>query len=274
MATPGDPSPADSSSSLDVLGGSSIDAVRAEIEAILAADESVLGEVFRRTRAGETPAQIQAARRLAYPNFVYNYLRTVEALLGTELPAAPTVALGVARTFRRILKRTDLSVSARGVLQAKLAFLELAGTNEVARVAEDVEARGRTSDAEARAIPGIYVYALPHYIRFPYDVDSGRTLFKVGRSDRPVIQRFREQTRTTALPEDPVLLRIYPADSDGGVLRERQFHTLLEAADHARSSARTGGTEWFLTTITFLDAIAATLGMEVVEVNDTVVDAV
>jgi hypothetical protein len=48
-----------------------------------------------------------------------------------------------------------------------------------------------------------------HYLRFPYDQLSGRTLMKVGRSDRDVIKRFREQIRTTALPEEPVLLRIY-----------------------------------------------------------------
>jgi hypothetical protein len=81
-----------------------------------------------------------------------------------------------------------------------------------------------------------------------------------------VIRRFREQIRTTALPEDPVLLRVYPTSETDALEKERTFHRLLEAADHDRSSARTGGTEWFLTSLKFLDEIAVTLALEVDEV--------
>jgi hypothetical protein len=49
---------------------------------------------------------------------------------------------------------------------------------------------------------------------------------------------------------------------------ERTFHRLLEAADHDRSQARTGGTEWFLTSVRFLDEIANTLRLKVREVID------
>jgi hypothetical protein len=134
--------------------------------------------------------------------------------------------------------------------------LEERAANLVARAEEDQEAKEATEVAEAEAVPGIYVYTLPHYWRYPYDEDSGRTLLKVGRSDRSVIQRFRDQTRTTALPEDPVLLRIYVTVGEEAVRWERQFHDLLTAADHDRSTARTGGTEWFLTSLKFLDALA------------------
>jgi hypothetical protein len=41
---------------------------------------------------------------------------------------------------------------------------------------------------------------------------------------------------------------------------------LLEAADHGRSTARTGGTGWFLTSVRFLDEIAQTLEFEIQEV--------
>jgi hypothetical protein len=117
-------------------------------------------------------------------------------------------------------------------------------------------------------VTGIYVYALPHYLRHPYDEESNRTLLKVGRSDRSVMRRFREQTRTTALPEEPVLLRIYPSSPEEAVKAERHFHELLEAADHARSRARTGGTEWFLTSLRFLDALADLMGLEARRVYD------
>jgi hypothetical protein len=49
---------------------------------------------------------------------------------------------------------------------------------------------------------------------------------------------------------------------------ERTFHRLLEAADHDRSKARTGGTEWFLTSVKFLDEVAAKFKLEVREVAD------
>lgn len=88
---------------------------------------------------------------------------------------------------------------------------------------------------------------------------------KVGKSDRDVITRFREQTRTTALPEEPVLLRIYEITNSSSELTEaeRVFHSLLEAADHDRSTARTGGTEWFLTSLKFLDKVGDTLKMKI-----------
>jgi hypothetical protein len=82
-----------------------------------------------------------------------------------------------------------------------------------------------------------------------------------------VIRRFREQTRTTALPEDPVLLRIYVTEADT-IEKERVFHRMLEAADHDRSQARTGGTEWFLTSVRFLDELAGILGMEIRDVAE------
>jgi len=45
---------------------------------------------------------------------------------------------------------------------------------------------------------------------------------------------------------------------------EKRFHSLLEAADHDRSAARTGGTEWFLTSLKFLDEIGSTLNLKII----------
>jgi len=50
--------------------------------------------------------------------------------------------------------------------------------------------------------------------------------------------------------------------------RRARFHRLLESADHARSTARTGGNEWFLTSVRFLDEIANTLGLERQDVGE------
>jgi hypothetical protein len=242
--------------------------VQEELIQILKADTSLLGEVYRRLDAGETAADIQAARGAANPNFVWHYERIIKELLTGDLPTGPSVALHHARRFRSILKSLSLSPEAERYLRINLAVLEARAANEVARDAEDREAKQATEVAEAEATPGIYVYALPHYLRYPYDADSERTLLKVGRSDRSVIQRFRDQTRTTALPEDPVLLRIYVTTGDDAARQERQFHELLEAADHDRSTARTGGTEWFLTSLKFLDRLAQVFGLPVRTVFD------
>jgi hypothetical protein len=76
------------------------------------------------------------------------------------------------------------------------------------------------------------------------------------------------------MPEDPVILRVYSGNSTElpgppvsyGEL-EKKFHQLLAAAGHSKTSARSGGIEWFATTIEFLDQIALTLDL-VVEKRD------
>jgi len=238
-------------------------AVRAEIEVFLDADQSALGDVWRRTKAGESPHDIQVARGTQRSTFVWSFNRVAKALVDGDLPTAPTVALQVARKFRSILGDGVLSEDAQDYLRKNLVVLEQRAASEVAREVEDKEALEATEQAEAEAVPGVYVYTLPHYLRHPYDEESNRTLLKVGRSDRSVIRRFRQQVRTTALPEDPVLLRIYVTNAEDALRRERQFHELLEAADHDRSRARTGGTEWFLTSVRFLDAVAELIGLEI-----------
>jgi len=40
-----------------------------------------------------------------------------------------------------------------------------------------------------------------------------------------------------------------------------RFHALLSAADHRRNQGRAAGTEWFLTSLRFLDAIAEDMGL-------------
>ena len=108
----------------------------------------------------------------------------------------------------------------------------------------------------------------PHYIRHPYDQATGRTLLKIGRSNSDVIVRFRNQTRTTTLPEEPILLRIYRTSGDSAAPAESAFHRLLDAADHSRTIGRSAGREWFLTHTKFLDEIARTLSLDIDRVNE------
>ncbi len=92
-------------------------------------------------------------------------------------------------------------------MQVNLGELERRAAGPARRDREVQRAGEQTRQAEARNEIGACVYALPHDVRYPYDQASGRTLLKVGRSD--VVMRFRSQIRTTALPEEPILLRIY-----------------------------------------------------------------
>ena len=128
--------------------------------------------------------------------------------------------------------------------------------------AEEVEgAVEATKSAEAAGTPGIYVYTLPHYLRYPYDPDTGRTLLKVGHSSVDAHYRAGSQGRLTALPEDPILLRIYPVDASAQA--ERDFHTWLRDADHSAGRTRRGGSEWYVTSTKFLDRIARSKGLEI-----------
>ncbi len=241
------------------------DEVRAELVALVAADTSRLGEVYRGLQRG----QIAAGLGVGSSNFVWNYNRNAGALVDGDQWTAPTVALGTARKFRSMLRSAGLSPATRRYLEANLAELKRRANDETPRVVEVQRAQEQTEQAEARNETGIYVYALPHYLRYPFEPDSGRTLMKVGPSDSDLIQRFRNQTRTTALPKEPILLRIYRTDQTvANATVESDFHRLLEAADHTRSVARTDGREWFVTSTRFLDEVARVMRLPVVVVNE------
>lgn len=245
----------------------------AELRAVLDSDSSRVGEVYRGLVRGLNADAIANELGVSTSNFVWNYSRSISALLEGDLPTAASVALQTARRFRTLLRQADLSPETRAYVERNAAELERRANDEGARAIEDALAKEETRKAEQRNESGIYVYALPHYIRYPYDPESGRTLMKVGRSDSDVIVRFRNQTRTTALPEEPILLRIYRTGGSATAHVESDFHRLLESADHSRSVARTAGREWFLTTLRFLDEIARVLKLPAQAVNQGISDA-
>jgi hypothetical protein len=104
----------------------------------------------------------------------------------------------------------------------------------------------------------------------PAKVDPERFWLKIGQTGRVVEKRVLDQLRSTAMPEDPVILRVY-TDPKGEALGsevdyaalEKKFHKLLMSAGHSKTSARSGGTEWFATTLEFLDEIAETLELDI-----------
>ena len=239
--------------------------VRADLISFLEQDETLMGEVYRKKRDGVSNDDIQKAQGAAYPNFIWNYQRHIRSLLEGDIAKKISILNETAVHFRRALKYPLISNDTKVYLNLGLQEIE-ERKSDSGLVEKTTKQVLKSSDAlEKSFTPGIYVYSLMHYLNYPYHPDSGRTLMKVGKSDRDVITRFREQTRTTALPEEPVLLRIYENTNSGSELNEveKMFHSLLEAADHDRSTARTGGTEWFLTSLKFLDKVADTLKMNI-----------
>ena len=249
-----------------------------EVRNAFALDETRMGEVWRLTAEGYSPQQIADKFDTQTSNFVKKYLRFARAIETGDLPSAPTMIRECASAMKDFRKRHD------GVLSSETKSLLTLDVEQLMRLTENPENieleeedyQKKSEVVEKSNTPGIYVYALPHYLNFPifeadYESSADRTLMKVGMSESDAIRRFRQQKRVTELPEQPRLLRVYTSDGEMPKI-EKQFHALLSAADHRRNSAKTAGTEWFLTSLKFLDEISKTLGLSTYWVIDDVGD--
>jgi hypothetical protein len=240
-----------------------------EVAALLEVDDTVAGDVWRRLRGGSTPQQIAEEDGITVGP-VYSFINLHNALLQGTVSSAPSVATGVAGRIRKWLKTKPLSEHLRQALEEQEQLLNAVVNDSQAAEAEAEEAVEKSKAAEAENIPGIYVYTLPHYVRHPYDPKTGRTLLKVGHSSVDALYRAASQARVTSLPEDPWLLRIYPAEASSHA--EAQFHGFLRDADHDGVRGTRTGAEWFLTSLKFLDRVARTLGLEARIINDFAID--
>ncbi|WP_186629402.1 GIY-YIG nuclease family protein [Rhodococcus sp. BP22] len=236
-----------------------------EVASLLAQDETVLGRLWGYELEGLSPQQMAEREGLNTTGWVYNGRNLIRVLRDGHVPSAPTMAEQAARKVRAWLTRLELSPDLRDALVEQEKQLSARAADSKAQDAEIDVAVADSVAAEKANTSGIYVYTLPHYIKHRADEESGRTFLKVGHSARDAFYRARSQGRLTALPEDPILLRIYPADESANM--ERLFHSWLEDADHSRSRTTRGGSEWFLTSPKFLDRIAASLGLSVIEVT-------
>ena len=135
-----------------------------------------------------------------------------------------------------------------------------------AKVVADSKQESRVKSSRRNsAVPGIYVYALPHYIEYPVapaedEYSSDRTLLKVGKSDVDAQGRVRQQS-VTGMPEPPLVLRIYTTTGSVSDV-ERRIHRLLGAFDHNPNRASGAGKEWFLTSLEALDELASVMGLK------------
>lgn len=125
-----------------------------------------------------------------------------------------------------------------------------------------------TKEKDASIAGYIYVYTFSHYETYFVKISEDelvqdRTYYKVGKTEQNKPEdRITQQTKT-AVPETPLVLRLYEIESGQNVHEiEKAFHDLLDKAGHsyARSNA---GKEWFLTNLEFLDSIASLLKLKI-----------
>lgn len=239
---------------------------RSEVRSILSADDTLLGRVYRYDLEGLTPTEMAAQEGNENVGFAYNYRTQLKALLDEEIPNSSSIALQTSRRVRKWLRTKPLSPDLKAGLETLEGQLSLKADDVVAQFQEAETAAKVSEAAEAKGTPGVYVYTLPHYRRYPVDPDTGKTLLKVGHSSTDAYNRAGSAGRLTALPEDPILLRIYPVSDSAA--KEKEFHDWLRDADHVGTRTRRAGSEWFLTSPKFLDRIAKSLGLEIQVIND------
>ena len=251
------------------------DTYREEVERALDEDEKQLGKVWRLSREGLNPNEI--AEKSGYSKAYVNHCtRMIKALVDSTLPNTTTL---MARRYGPILRdfvkrHQEEYLSDPTVVEIEKRADEWAeasarrANDPIRREEEERKFEHQTSTAEQEEVPGIYVYALPHYLRYPVETSENdetddRTYLKVGMSERDAIKRFRQQRGSTALPEPPLLLRIYICSNGMDIAEvERKIHRHLAHADHIRNSERGAGTEWFLTHLKFLDSTAELLDLK------------
>ena len=197
-------------------------------------------------------------------------------------PRGISMARQIAARMKSVMGRHGFSAETRAVLERNVATLQKIASDTESFEAEQEEAEKAERSVEDRlkGRVGAYVFTYPHYLRYPTHPSDAlekmpdRTLLKVGFTDNGILERVNQETSGTGVPEHRRILRAYlQTGSNGHPYRdlEQQFHDLLDAAGHAgpkrgSTERRRGGNEWFSTSVEFLDCIAQTLALEIVEV--------
>lgn len=270
------------------MGHNSTPAVLADIERHIRQMKgdhlAVAFEVLDPSASNDTFAIAELQKRLGHdgPARAYRFRQTVDAFRFGVLPTSPSTARYVQRRLRAFRRRFQ-----RSLVPESVAFLhenerwlgDMLDDEGVQEAEEDEAARAELEHTKQLAKAGVYVFTYPHYHRNPTvpsertDRLHDRTLMKIGSADS-MGTRIDQIANVTGAPEPRRILRLYlPRDEADDVREiERKFHRLLDVAGHAgprRASVerQTGGTEWFATSLEFLDDIASVMELEIVELD-------
>ena len=253
--------------------------VMSELNLALLSSSGVLGKVAQAMSEGVTsPTALTNLGAGANSGHSGNLARVVRYIQDGVPPSAPSRAAIASRSIGGLLRDCpDLSPEAVAYLQDLRGVVDSIEKNDAARELETSQLNQASEELTLRVekLGGVYVYSFPTYLLVPAKVDPERFWLKIGQTGRVVEKRVTDQLRSTAMPEDPVILRVYTDAEDRAVgypfdyaTLEKKFHKLLVSAGHSKTSAKSGGTEWFATTLEFLDEIAQTLSLSI-EKRDT-----
>ena len=81
----------------------------AELHSALELDKRALGDVWRRTKSGESEEQIAAARKTKTSDFVRRELRIIHCIESNEYPEGPKIAALIASAINGLIKNYDFS---------------------------------------------------------------------------------------------------------------------------------------------------------------------
>jgi hypothetical protein len=199
---------------------------------------------------------------------VSNDKAAIKVVLEAHVPKSPTRSRGSGRFVGGLLKANpDLSAGARDYLVNLRDELDAYALDESAQSIEDrgLEKVSEELEKTIESKGGVYVYTFPTYLKNPIKADPERFWFKVGRTEQIVEMRIANQTRQTAMPEDPLILRVYQSEVISMTDLESKIHKMLVSAGHNRTEAKHGGREWFATSLEFLDEIASLLGLTILK---------
>jgi T5orf172 domain len=258
----------------DALISSPSSDVYAEISAALKSNTGALGKVARAMADGVTSPTVMAALGAgANSGHAGNLARVISYIQDGVAPTAPSRAAVAGRSIGGLLRDNPaLSIEAVRYLQALRNQVDSVEKNDEARAGEESQLQEASEELTqtVEKLGGVYVYTFPTYLMVPAKVDPERFWLKIGQTGRVVEKRVMDQLRSTAMPEDPVILRVYTdKQEDSGSAQvdyaalEKKFHQLLMSAGHSKTTSRAGGSEWFATTVEFLDQIALTLELAI-----------
>ena len=252
-------------------GESPQDSYHHEIVNALMGDPQRLGDVFReRDENGDYDVQRIANKLgLGTINPVYSTMGSIQTLLEcrrlTDGPISARQRASMLRSFARRHAKA-LSSDTRQRLDELATEHDRIAVDEEAIVRENEGLEQRSGSKVPNGLAGIYVFTYPHYLRYPVvptdeDDTNPRTYLKIGSSGTDMAARVKQQN-TTAIPEPPIILRMFTCPDGGAESVERKIHNHLSAADHNPNRSTGAGKEWFLTHLRFVDSTAELLGLK------------
>lgn len=241
--------------------------VEQELRRALEANEGKLGMAYALIRDGKgSSRELIDGGAAANHGAAHNLRRCVTAIIEGRLPKSPSVSQNVSRSIGGLLRdNPELSGSARDYLLSLRVQLEAIIDSADAIEKEDAELKQASNKLEKSLddLPGVYVYTLPALRRSVIKTDPDRYWFKVGKTNRVAGVRIGEQMRSTGLPEDPWLARVYRHNTISNDDLEKKFHKGLADVGHAQATGRHTGKEWYATNLEALDGIANLLGCDI-----------